>query len=510
MSGLTYIYKPSVTAPNGPPPPAYNNEATILVENFFQTGAWFTVVGSTFQNIQGTFKGFITAQSYDISLVFQSGSNMTEIYDEAFLNCPGLRFVTLPSTLTTISPSAFAIPDNTTLTGSEGLSTVTFTDIASSKLYSIGTQAFANQSNLSSITLPASVYTIGQYAFKKTGLTTLTFDDIDNSQLHEILIAAFQYTSLTSVILPDELTIIYSGAFEQSSLTDVSFNNIALSRLETIGAEAFRDTNIVTITIPNNIGTIDGTAFKGINGMTVKMNSKAANTLGITVPQSGVSFRGATNVTIEADENTYEYTPGTSVPTDSPSSLPTSGYGGEPTILVNNSPGTNSIPDAAFLGLITAAYGPAALVFANGSTTKSIGDEAFKDCTGLKHATIPDSITAIGTNAFTGSGLQRVYISRKTAAVLGVTITQNAPFFGATGVTIVEYPVVTTPPPVIIFPYPKIEKNKRLLGVNQKISSGLARPNFRFQTNQFSAGRSRTAQSKQKANGPYTVIFPTR
>lgn len=63
---------------------------------------------------------------------------------------------------------------------------------------------------------------------------------------------------------------------------------------------------------------------------------------------------------------------------------------------------------------------------------------------------------------------------------------------------------------VITFPYPKNEKNKRLLGVNQKISSGLARPNFKFQTNQFSAGRSRTAQSKQKANGPVAVIFPIR
>ena len=508
MSGQTYEYKPSVTAPNGIPPPGYNNEATILVENVSE---YHTVVGSSYQNRNGSFEGFITAQSYDISLVFQTTppSIITEIYDEAFLNCPGLRFVTLPPSLKTISSKAFAIPDNTTLTGSEGLSTVTFTDIANSKLNNIGTQAFANQSNLSSITLPARVYTIGQYAFKKTGLTTLTFDDIDNSQLYEILLQAFQYTNLTSVILPAELQIIYDGAFEQSSLTDVSFNNIALSRLDTIKTNAFSDTNIVTITIPNHIRTIDPTAFTGINGMTVKMNSKAANTLVITVPQSGVSFRGATNVTIEADENTYEYTPGTSVPTDPPSSLPTSGYGGEPTILVNNSPGTNSIPDAAFLGLITAAYGPAALVFVNGSTIKSIGDDAFKNCLGLNHVTIPDSITTIGTNAFAGSGLQRVYISRKTAAALGITITQNATFFGATGVTIVEYPVVTKSTD-IIFPYPKIEKNKRLLGVNQKISSGLARPNFRFQTNQFSAGRSRTAQSKQKANGPVTVIFPIR
>jgi len=479
----------------------YNGENTILVKN---SGTQYQTIGAS------AFEGRITTGS--VSLEFQSGSDCTAINSEAFLNCPGLTSVTFPPSLTGIGSVAFAIPDGTTLGASEGLSTVTFTDIASSKLYSIGTQAFVNQSNLSSITLPASVHTIGQYAFKKTGLTTLTFDDIDNSQLYEILIAAFQYTNLTSVILPAELQIIYDSAFEQSSLTDVSFNNIALSRLETIGAEAFRDTNIVTITIPNSIGTIDGTAFKGITGMTVKMNSKAANTLDITVPQSGVSFRGATNVTIEADENTYEYTPGTSVPTDPPSSLPTSGYGGEQTILVNNSPGTNNIPASAFfsggVGLIAAAYGPASLVFANGSTTKSIGDKAFENCLGLKHITIPDSIISIGTNAFTGSGLQRVYISRTTAAVLKVSFSDTT-FFGATGVTIVEYPVVTKSTD-IIFPYPKIEKNKRLLGVNQKISSGLARPNFKFQTNQFSAGRSRTAQSKQKANGPVTVIFPIR
>jgi hypothetical protein len=514
MSGQTYTYKPSITTPNGPPLPVYNNEATILVENVSQ---YHTVVGSSFQNKNGSFEDLITSQSYDISLVFQTTppSNITEIYIKAFLNCPGLRFVTLPPSLTTIRQSAFAIPDGTTLTGTEGLSAVTFTDIANSKLANIGAQAFVNQSNLSSITLPASVSHIEQDAFKKTGLTTLTFDDIDNSQLTFLGPAAFQNTSLISVIIPADLTRIYPGAFSFiSSLTDVSFNNIALSRLETINAEAFKDTNIGTITIPNLVKKIATTAFTGITGMTVKMNSKAAGALDITVPQSSVSFRGATNVTIEADENTYEYTPGTSVPTDPPSSLPTSGYGGEPTILVNNSSVTNNIPVSAFfsggVGLITAAYGPAALVFANGSTTKSIGDEAFKDCLGLKHITIPDSITTIGTNAFTGSGLQKVYISRTTAAVLGVTVTQNATFYGATGVTIVEYPVVTTPPPAIIFPYPKNEKNKRLLGVNQKISSGLARPNFKFQTNQFSAGRSRTAQSKQKANGPFSVIFPIR
>ena len=49
---------------------------------------------------------------------------------------------------------------------------------------------------------------------------------------------------------------------------------------------------------------------------------------------------------------------------------------------------------------------------------------------------------------------------------------------------------------VIRFPYPKYEKNKRLLGVNQKISCGLARPNFRFSSNQFNPGRFRSTQTK--------------
>ncbi len=490
----------------------YNGEATILVKN---SGAQYQTIGTN------AFEGLISPSGPhppvgSVSLVFESGSDCTSIGSKAFYNCPSLTEAAFPPSLKSIGSKAFSLSSSPP--AGQGLSSVTFTDIANSILNTIGGQSFQNQSNLTSIILPKSLQNIWASAFESTGLTTLTFDDIENSKLKLIrndnpssqnYSSAFQGTNLSSVILPASLEQIGYNAFSIPTLTSVTFYDIALSRLYIIYAEVFRNAAITTITIPNHIQSIGSDAFFGSNGMTVKMNSKAADTLKVTVPQPSATFFGATGVTIEADENTYEYTPGTSVPTDPPSSLPTSGYGGEPTILVNNSPGTNSIPDAAFLGLITAAYGPAALVFANGSTTKSIGDDAFKNCTGLKHITIPDSITTIGTNAFFGSGLQRVYISRKTAAVLGVTITQNATFYGATGVTIVEYPVVTNSTD-IIFPYPKNEKNKRLLGVNQKISSGLARPNFKFQTNQFSAGRSRTAQSKQKANGPYTVIFPIR
>ena len=47
----------------------------------------------------------------------------------------------------------------------------------------------------------------------------------------------------------------------------------------------------------------------------------------------------------------------------------------------------------------------------------------------------------------------------------------------------------------VLFPYPKYEKNKRLFGVNQKLSPGLARPNFKFSSNQFNPGRFRSLQT---------------
>ena len=504
----TFNYRADYT-----PSSDYNGENTIFVVN------WINPYGDV--NIPANaFQGLISPSGPNppvgsVSLIFENASqpisNTALINNNAFDNCPSLTSVTFPPSLNIIAREAFIIPDSTTLGASEGLSTLTFTDIANSKLVSIGDKAFQNQSNLINITLPKSLKVIRASAFENTGLTTLIFDDIANSQLEEIISdissspnnsSAFQGTNLTSVILPANLKLIGSNAFSISSLTSVTFFNTALSRLDIIYAKAFSGANIGTIRIPNHITQIGYNAFLGSDGMTVKMNSKVVNTLGIAY--SDTTFYGATGVTIEADENTYEYTPGTSIPT----AAPPIGYGGEPTILVNNSPG-KIIPASAFEGLITvaSAASAAALVFANHSTTQSIGADAFKHCTGLKHATIPDSIKTIGTNAFIGSGLQIVYISRNTADTLGIPVpSQNVPFFGTT-VTTVEYPPLPSPP---IFPYPKIEKNKRLLGVNQKISSGLARPNFKFQTNQFSAGRSRTAQSKQKANPPYTVIFSIR
>ena len=54
-------------------------------------------------------------------------------------------------------------------------------------------------------------------------------------------------------------------------------------------------------------------------------------------------------------------------------------------------------------------------------------------------------------------------------------------------------------PPILLptdFPFPLQQKNKRCLGVNQKVDPGLSRSNFNFSRTQFNPGRFRSVTSK--------------
>ncbi|MBR5749610.1 MAG: leucine-rich repeat domain-containing protein [Prevotella sp.] len=139
----------------------------------------------------------------------------------------------------------------------------------------IGDRAFDRESeHLSSVAIPASVKSIGKYAFRSCeNLISVSF--ADNSQLENIGVGAFQdCSSLAAITIPASVTTIGMHAFDHcSSLSTVSFADNA--QLEVIDSNLFKScTSLETITLPASVKKIGWWVFEGCTNLkTVYLNS---------------------------------------------------------------------------------------------------------------------------------------------------------------------------------------------------------------------------------------------
>ena len=153
-------------------------------------------------------------------------------------------------------------------------------------LTSIGADAFRYCSGLTSVTIPSSVTSIGDYAFQYTGLTSLI---IPSSVTSIGTYSIADCTSLTSVSIPSSLQIISHGAFGGcSNLTSVTFPEgvtgigenafghcfgltsvIFPSSVTSIGDYAFRYcSGLTSVTIPSSVTNIGSYAFENCESLT--------------------------------------------------------------------------------------------------------------------------------------------------------------------------------------------------------------------------------------------------
>ena len=173
------------------------------------------------------------------------------------------------------------------------------------------------------ITFDSDVTTIGDYAFGGCSLTSVRIPDSVTS----IGEKAFTWSCLASVRIPDSVTSIGWGAFEGCDFTRV----IIPDSVTSIGSEAFTlCRSLTSVTIGSGVTSIGGHAFASCYRLT-----------SISIPNSVTSI------------------------------------------------GNSAFFDCSSLTSVTI-----------GSGVTSIGEDAFSYCSSLTSVTIPDSVTSIGDSAF--------------------------------------------------------------------------------------------------------------
>ena len=342
------------------------------------------------------------------------GNSVTSIGNDAFWCCSGLTSVTIPNSVIMIGDNAFqdctglssvTIGNSVTSIGNNafqnctGLSSVTI----GNSVTSIGYAAFGDCSGLTSVTIPNSVIMIGERAFQNcTGLSSVT---IGNSVS---LIGDLAFTScsgLTSIVVGSG-NPKYDSRNNCNGIIETETNTLVFgcratvipNSVTVIGSYAFCDcSGLTSVTIPNSVTTIGISAFSGCSGLTSLSITNSVTEIGST------AFRGCsglTSIVVRSGNPKYDSRNNCNAIIETETNTLVSGC--KATVIPNSvtSIGSSAFSDCSGLTSITIP-----------NSVTSIGDWAFSNCSCLTSIEIPNSVTSIGYAAFGDcSGLTSVTI----------------------------------------------------------------------------------------------------
>ena len=353
----------------------------------------------------------------DTNLVLSNKA--TKIGSCAFCNFRQLTSVIIPNSVTSIEDSAFY--------GCRNITNITI----GNNVVSIKTGAFYGCNNLESIIIPNSVITIGNYAF-------------------------YNCVNLESITIPNSVSSIGESAFRFcKNATIIKIGN----NVTNIGNSAFSDCSVLeSIIISNSVTSIAGYAFSSCgklaniyyNGAiedwcTISFGNYTSN----PTYYSGSLYLLDNNGTIEYDDNKYRLFDDTDlVLSDKATKIGSFvfyKFMQLTSVIIPNS--VTVIEEEAFyccrnLASITignsvtsikkyAFYGCnklESIIIPNSVT--NIGEEAFSYCNKLESITIPNSVTSIGSGAFNNCTCEILWNDNPSITSIGEAAFRN--YKGAT------------------------------------------------------------------------------
>ncbi len=404
---------------------------------------------------------------------------VTSIGSNAFKNCTNLQSAVLPNSLTIIGTSAFESCSNLQTVNIPSSVTAIYTDAfyycsklagidLPEGLLTIGERAFYH-CNLTSITVPSTVTSVSNAAFKENPTTTVVWKPVtctvgsdDKAPFYSTSskITSFTFadgvqivpayicknmSKLDTIVLPPSVNRLGQNAFMYC--TSLKSINLPVTQ-KTLPVGIFEGcTALETIVLPATLTTISTDVFYGCTNLSNVNLHEGLQTIGerafynckltdITIPSTVTSigngaFKGNPTVSVTWLPKTCTTGTDDSAPFYSTSSKIISFTFGDsvqiiPAYLCKN---MSKLEAVVIPASVTNIYRNAfmyctalqSFTFPEGLVT--VATSVLEGCTGLKKVVIPESVTTINQDAFYGcSGLQEIY----NYAITPQTITERA------------------------------------------------------------------------------------
>ena len=343
------------------------------------TGAMNDYYHSEYTTFEETIPWY-TMRSFIRTIVINEG--VTNIGINAFTcgynsdsGTDNLTSVSIPGSVVSIGEYAF--------NGCSALTSIVIPD----GVISIGNNAFSNCTGLTSVDIPNSVKNLESYVFANctglssidipagtTNISKMAFYGCSNLNAINVNDSNTQYSTIDGVLFNKDKTILQIYPVGKKEKEYIIPNSVIV-----IGQYAFYNCKELTsVSIHNSVTCIESYAFDGCSGLTSIAIPNSVTSIG---NYAFCSCDGLTSVSI----------PGSVKNISEKAFL---GCSGMTSVEIPN--GVVSIEDEAFIGCsnLTSVTIP--------NSVTSIGREVFEYCPGLVSITIPNSVTTIGVSAFYG------------------------------------------------------------------------------------------------------------